>query len=55
VLEDAGHGRWDLVYANRHGDTNAGADNVAHSSIYEWMLSYRNDGAEPQLEPDGNE
>ena len=38
---DAGHGRWDLVYANRHADRNRGGDRVDHSDIYRWMLSFQ--------------
>jgi len=40
VLEGVGHGQWDLVYGNRHGDRNLGADGQEYADIYRWMLSF---------------
>jgi hypothetical protein len=42
VLEEAGHGRWDLIYASNHGDHNQGGDRQSYTDIYEWMLTFRN-------------
>jgi len=40
VLADTSHGHWDLVYENRHGDHNAGADGREYTDIYRWLLSF---------------
>ena len=41
MLDDVGHGQWEKVYANQHGDTNTGGDGVLYQDIYRWMLSFR--------------
>ncbi|HHQ13972.1 MAG TPA: hypothetical protein ENK16_02995 [Chromatiales bacterium] len=41
VLKDVGHGNWEIVYDNRHGDHHAGADGREYGNIYRWMLSHR--------------
>lgn len=41
VLPDAGHGQWQRIYENTHGDTNKTADGASTADIYRWMLSFR--------------
>ncbi|MGD8832983.1 MAG: alpha/beta hydrolase-fold protein [Pseudomonadales bacterium] len=40
VLPGVGHGQWRIVYENRHGDTDEGADGVEYRDIYRWMLTF---------------
>ena len=42
-LNGAEHGNWDLVYDNRHGGTQFGADGKEYNNIYRWLLTFSRD------------
>lgn len=41
VLAGQEHGSWELIYDNRHGGHNTGADGKEYTNIYHWLLTYR--------------
>jgi len=42
-LDGADHGNWELVYDNRHGGTQLGADGNEYNNIYRWLLTFSRD------------
>jgi pimeloyl-ACP methyl ester carboxylesterase len=42
---DAGHGQWDRIFTNRHGDANTGGDGREYVDVYRWLLSFSREPA----------
>jgi predicted peptidase len=42
-LQGAEHGSWELVYDNRHGGRQIGADGQEYDNIYRWLLTFSRD------------
>jgi len=42
ILDDTGHGNWQLVFENQHGADNTGGDGRSYDDVYRWLLSFSN-------------
>ena len=41
TILDSGHGQWQRIYNNAHGDEHVGGNGVTYRDIYRWMLSHK--------------
>lgn len=41
TILDSGHGQWQRIYENNHGDEHVGGDGVIYRDIYRWLLSHK--------------